>query len=109
MASQPEGLISVLLDSSATEAERDDAAMDLAIYDDSEALQALLKVATTEDEEEIFMDVCGESIAEIWIRNESFDPTACDKLKNPARKAVLDMIVKFKLEWIERYNLDQNE
>ena len=41
---QPQGLIEVLLDTTASEADRDDAAMDLAAYDEPEAEEALIRV-----------------------------------------------------------------
>ena len=41
---QPQGLIEVLLDVTASEADRDDAAMDLAAYDEPEVEDALIQV-----------------------------------------------------------------
>ena len=44
LVKQPQGLIEVLLDVAAAEAERDDAAMDLAAYDEPEVEDALIHV-----------------------------------------------------------------
>jgi len=41
---QPQGLIAVLRDVTASEADRDDAAMDLAAYDEAEVEEALIRV-----------------------------------------------------------------
>ena len=41
---QPHGLIEVLLDVMASEADRDDAAMDLAAYDEPEVEEALIRM-----------------------------------------------------------------
>ena len=43
---QPQGLIEVLLDVTAAEADRDDAAMDLAAYDEPEVEDALIHAGT---------------------------------------------------------------
>lgn len=66
---QPCGLISVLLDSNADEASRDDAAIDLGTFDDKQAEFALASAASTESTPEIICASCGESLAEIWNRN----------------------------------------
>lgn len=65
MIVQPEGLIGVLLDKTAREDERDDAAMDLGSYPTKEALEALFKVAIDTTENDIILDSCGESLGEI--------------------------------------------
>jgi hypothetical protein len=66
---QPAGLLSVLLDSGAPVADRDDAAMDLGDYDESEVLAALLQVGSNADESERVLESVGESIAEILLRS----------------------------------------
>ena len=50
---QPSGLIAVLIDPTARLDERDDAAMDLANYDETEAEEALFRVATDPREDEL--------------------------------------------------------
>ena len=58
---QPAGLISVLLDSAAELGDRDDAAMDLAEYDDPAAEQALLQVALDASPDNELADEAGHS------------------------------------------------
>lgn len=65
---QPQGLISVLLDRNAEFGDRDDAAMDLGMYDEEEAELALLAVASDSHTDPLLADSCGESLAEIWCR-----------------------------------------
>ena len=68
LISQPEGLIGVLLDRSAEVGDRDDAAMDLGVYDREDVEAALAHVACDPAADESIVDSCGESLAEIWCR-----------------------------------------
>jgi hypothetical protein len=61
---QPEVLIFVQRDIGAPLGDRDDAAKDLAEFD--EALPVLVETALRPGEDETLVDSCGESIAEIW-------------------------------------------
>ncbi|MEZ4742683.1 MAG: hypothetical protein R3B45_09580 [Bdellovibrionota bacterium] len=70
---QLEGLISVLLDKNAREDERDDAAMDLSSYNEPEVESALFQAIGNHDTPKVVIASCGESLAEIWLRNETFD------------------------------------
>jgi HEAT repeat protein len=80
---QPAGLITVLLDKSARFDERDDAASDLAAYDDDQALNALIRIATDATEDYVLLETCGEAIAEIWLRRALFDPAVYALLAKP--------------------------
>jgi hypothetical protein len=75
---QPEGLIFVLRDIGAPVGDRDDAAMDLAEFD--AALPVLVEIALRPGEDEMLVDSCGESIAEIWQRTSGFDRATFDRL-----------------------------
>jgi hypothetical protein len=70
---QPKGLIDVLLDQSAPLGDRDDAAMDLHVYDEPEVEEALLSVVLNHTEEEMLADSAGESLGEIWRRKGKYD------------------------------------
>lgn len=65
-------LIKLLLDNSATISERDDAAMDLSRYDSIDVLDALFMVGSDSSVNKIILSSIGESLAEIWVRNDSF-------------------------------------
>lgn len=83
---QPAGLISVLLDTNADQAERDDAAMDLASYDHSEAAEALAKVAAMPETPDMVLASCGESLAEIWVRKGAINFEQYEVLRSQAKK-----------------------
>jgi hypothetical protein len=77
---QPEGLISVLLDTAAEYGDRDDAAMDLAAHDGEAVERALARVATDPGTDEDLADTCGQSLAEIWSRRNSLNDSVLVKL-----------------------------
>lgn len=104
-----EGLVEVLLDKTARIDERDDAAMDLGEYDDNRGLEALLSVVLDPNEEPIIMDVCGESIAWIWVKRNYFDYDLYNKMNTIAKGAVYNYIAVTKPEWIEKYQLDKDD
>ncbi len=66
---QPQGLIEVLLDVTASEVDRDDAAIDLGAYDEPEVEEALIRVGADLSTPNSVAASCGESLAEIWMRN----------------------------------------
>lgn len=89
---QPTGLIGVLLDRSASTSERDDAAMDLADFDEAEVVDALLAVATDRDENAIVQDSVGTSLGEIWKRKGAEHPPELDQLAERAKVAAMDAL-----------------
>ena len=66
---QPQGLIEVLLDVTASEVDRDGAAIDLGAYDEPEVEEALIRVGADLSTPNSVAASCGESLAEIWMRN----------------------------------------
>jgi len=78
-----EQLIDILHDRAASIAERDDAAMDLAAFDD--ALDVLIAAASDPEDNPIVLASCGTSIAEIWNRLGIFDETVRAALAPEAR------------------------
>ena len=66
-------LIEILLDPCAEDGEKDDAAMDLAEFNNEDVLNALTQAAINAKKNDFFLNSCGESIAEIWIKNNKFD------------------------------------
>ena len=78
---QPKGLIEALLDVKAAEADRDDAAMDLAAYDEPEVEDALIHVGADASTPNIVAASCGESLAEIWMRKKTLNLDAPEALK----------------------------
>lgn len=67
-------LVGILLDNTASDAERDDAAIDLgSISNDNTVEGALLTVANDMNTDEMIRASCGESLAQIWIKNNEFN------------------------------------
>lgn len=63
-SSQPEGLIAVLLDTSAPCGDRHDAAMDLSAFDEPQALAALEQILADPSEDRDLVETCQESVWE---------------------------------------------
>lgn len=98
---QVAGLVEVLLDESASSAERDDAAMDLGAVDNDTALHALLEVATSRfEQDELVLASCGESIANLWLKRGRFDPAAFARLTPAARKEARALVKANRPEWL---------
>ena len=96
-------LINILLDDGARDDERDDAAMDLGQFNDERALNALMKVATDlELQNAFFIDVCGESIANILIKkeDENLFNSFAEQLTPLAKYAAQRFIKVAKPHWI---------
>ena len=62
MKDQVQLLIDVLLDKTAREDERGDAAIDLRVHKDVRALDALTKIASDPNEDDVIIDNCAESL-----------------------------------------------
>lgn len=93
-------LTKVLFDKEASIAERDDAAMDLYEYDDPIALDALIKVAKNKDEDFTVLNSCGESIASIWLKTNTFNKDIYNSLSRPAQDGIYYVIKNDRPEWL---------
>jgi hypothetical protein len=80
-------LINILIDKGASISDRDDAAMDLADFDD--AVGTLIKVASDPLDSPMVLATCGTSIAEIWRRTNFFDEDIVNALANASREEIL--------------------
>ena len=80
MKDQVQLLIDVLLDKTAREDERGDAAIDLRTHKDIRALNALIKIASDPDEDDVIVDNCAESIGEICVSMNIFDENSFRKM-----------------------------
>lgn len=91
--------ISVLVDPEARIDERDDAAMDLGNTASTEALSALVDVASNAEEDETLLQSCGESIAQIWLALGRYDPDIWERLALPARRDAQGLLQKERPGW----------
>src|SRR5437016_4209111 len=96
---QPQGLIEVLLDATASEADRDDAAMDLAAYDEPEAEEALIRVGADPSTPAPVAASCGESLAEIWSRKKTLNLDALKRLQGEACSGATGLIRAREPSW----------
>jgi len=83
-------LIEILLDKFATVSERDDAAMDLSVFDSNEVVNALVKIGTDNNVDDVILSSIGESLAEIWLRNNNFNFELYNELSDVTKFAVLE-------------------
>lgn len=93
-------LIEILQDTSASLFDRDDAAMQLGAYDDPRALSALLAVGQSPSTDVSILDVVGESIAQIWLRNQSFDRQSYGRLSKVSKEAAREMLELHRPPWL---------
>jgi hypothetical protein len=99
---QPQGLIEILLDAGASEADRDDAAMDLAAYDEPEAEEALIRVGANSSTPPSVAASCGESLAEIWIRKRTLNLDALKHLQSEACSEAIGLIRAREPSWASK-------
>ena len=85
-------LIDILRDPSASEAERDDAAMQLELYPDEETIAALLEAANDRTYSEMIRGSCGESLAGIWLEQKAIDFERLAQLTGIAREEAVNLI-----------------
>ena len=84
-------LIDILLDANARIDEREDAAMDLAEYSDRKALSALVKVASNDNEKDLW-EVSGESVATIMYNLDEVNMEVINGLTENARIAAVNYL-----------------
>lgn len=102
MKNRMELLIKILLDKTAREDERDDAALDLRNFNDLKALQALSIVASDPNEAVSIVDNCAESFAQICVNLKFFDKEQFLKLIPFAQKIVFDFVMYYSPEIIDK-------
>lgn len=95
-----EKLLEILLDKTARDDERDDAAIDLGRYD---VKNTLFHFANDLKEDEMLRASCGKSLAEIWIRNNHCDIDNLLKLQDIAKIEALEKIKADKPTWYQEY------
>ena len=97
----PESLIVILRDRAASADARDDAAMDLAAYDEPQVQEALVAVGSDPSTPGTIAASAGESLAEIWLRGDQFDPNAFVRLVGEARHEADALIRSRRRAWLE--------
>ncbi len=95
-------LIKFLLDKNVDLGARDDCAMDLADYSDEETLQALYSCGSDPLEDKIIQSSCGESLAEIMVRNLFLNKQYIVGLSDYAVAEFKGYLKNKKPEWLEQ-------
>jgi HEAT repeat protein len=107
MADKVELLVNILLDKTAREDERDDAAMYLGEYPDTRALDALIQVASDPSEDFSIVDNCAVSIGDIYMKLNTFDENSFKKMTPFAQKIVFSSIMEEKPGLIDQKLKDE--
>ncbi|MCY9591896.1 hypothetical protein [Paenibacillus chitinolyticus] len=97
-------LIDILLDPYSTEAEKDDAVIDLGEhFEDEETIAILLKVSNQDGIGEMVAASCGESLAFIWLRKSEINYNQLLLLKEAALHEALSLIKAHRYDWFAEY------
>src|SRR5271166_3952053 len=100
MKDKMELLIEILLDKTARDDERHDAALDLRKYKHKNALDALIQIASDPNEDIVIVDSSAESIGEICVGMGYFDEQSFKRLVPFAQEIVFGYIEATKPELI---------
>lgn len=85
-------LISILYDQTATEAEKDDAIIDLSDYDDVYVQEELVKAARELNLSDMLLSSIGEALANIWLRKGVIDHDKLNSLPLRAKTEAVNCI-----------------
>ena len=94
-------LINILLDLTAREDERHDAAIYLAKYPTNDAAQALASVASNVNEPDWLRDTCGESLALIWLQLDKVNLDIYNDLTPIAKKTAYNILCREKASLLD--------
>ncbi|WP_027085176.1 hypothetical protein [Cohnella panacarvi] len=97
-------LIEILRDPLSSEADKDDAAIELGNhFEDEETIDTLIKVSNIGDIDEMIAASCGESLGHIWLRKAQIDYEKLACLKGIALTEALSLIKRQRLDWYEKF------
>ncbi|MEY8745139.1 hypothetical protein AB9M62_38350 [Bacillales bacterium AN1005] len=100
-----EKLIEILLDEKASDAERDDAAMDLSEYNDKTVIKSLVITANDDLTDEMIKASCGESLAMILVQSDQFEKESYKQLKGVAKIEFENHICLKRSNWKTHLNI----
>ena len=99
-----ESLLKILFDPTSSDAEKDDAIIELGSnFQDEETVDILIKVSNDSNFDEMIAASCGESIAQIWVANQRIDYERLSHLKGITLTEALSLIKAQCPEWYKRY------
>lgn len=100
-------LVEIILDPNAEDHEKDDAAIDLAKYNDDFALNALIAISRAPFESDQFaLENYGETIGTMWLRRDYFNKEVYYTLHSDVQSGIYHVIQHDKPQWIKEYHLE---
>lgn len=100
-------LIDILNDETASISERDDAAMDLADFEDEKTYRSLVSFSMLPNQNETILDSVGSSLGEIWTKKGKVDGEIIKKMNKIARSSAIGYVIAVSPELIGKDYLDQ--
>lgn len=98
-------LLEILLDPATSDAEKDDAVIELGNnFQDDDTIDILIKVSKDGNYDEMIAASCGESIAYIWLTNQRIDYEKLSSLKGITLSEALSLIKAQRLDWFKAYS-----
>lgn len=95
----------ILLYPKTSDAEKDDAVIDLVInFQDDETIDFLINVSNDNCYDEMVVASCGESLAHIWIKNEQINYEKVLVLKGVASAEAISLIQAQRTDWYRDYS-----
>ncbi|MFD1178410.1 hypothetical protein ACFQ3W_19215 [Paenibacillus puldeungensis] len=99
-----ESLLEILFDPTSSDAEKDDAVIELgSSYQDDETVDILIKVSNDRNYDEMIDASCGESIAQIWLIHQRIDFKRLASLKGITLIEALSLIKAKRPDWYSTY------
>ncbi|MCP1185549.1 hypothetical protein [Paenibacillus sp. 1781tsa1] len=99
-----ESLLEILTDPTASDAEKDDAVIELGEnFQDAETVDILIKVSNESNCDDMIKASCGESIGQIWLSTQQISYDKLSHLHGIALTEVLSLIKAQCPDWYETY------
>lgn len=99
-----EKLLEILKDPTASDAEKDDAVIDLGInFQDTETVNILIQLSNDNSYDEMIAASCGEYLGQIWLNTQQINYEKLSQLKGVALAEVLSQIKAQRPEWYRTY------
>jgi len=109
MKDKRQALIDLLFDTQASITERDEAAEELVAFSDEKTVSALLLKGKERDEDDLVLNSVGETLGEIWVKQNKFNENEYRKLSGITRYGVFIVLRSNKPEWVKQYQLESDK
>ncbi|WP_456289440.1 hypothetical protein M1D70_06195 [Paenibacillus sp. AK002] len=99
-----EKLLEILKDPTASDAEKDDAVIELGInFQDAETVDILIQLSNDSNYDEMIAASCGEYLGYIWLTTQQINYEKLSHLKGIALTEALSQIKAQRPDWYETY------